>query len=57
VSFGEDACTIRHTKRQRVLACLNNLVIGFLRQTDFNYVPEARRFFAIHYQLALDLLL
>lgn len=57
VTLGEDACRIRHPRRQRVLACLNNVVIGLLRQTQFNYVPEARRFFALHYDQALDLLL
>jgi len=58
VTFHEDACPIRHPKRQRVLACLNNLVIGLIRQFDrFDYVPEARRFFAVHYDQALHLLL
>jgi predicted transposase YbfD/YdcC len=57
VTFHEDACSIRHTRRQRLLACLNNLVIGLLRHTRFRYLPEARRFFALHYDLALDLLL
>lgn len=54
VTFHEDACPIRHPQRQRVLACLNNLVIGLIRQVDlFHYVPEARRFFSVHYEQAL----
>ena len=57
VTFHEDACTIRHTKRQRLLASLNNLVIGLVRQTDFRYLPEARRYFSVHYHHALQLLL
>lgn len=58
VSFHEDACPIRHAKRQRVLACLNNLVIGLIRQfSTFDYIPEARRFFSLHYEQALQLLL
>jgi predicted transposase YbfD/YdcC len=58
VTFHEDACPIRHTKRQRILACLNNLVIGLIRQFDqFDYVPEARRFFSVNYDRALQLLL
>jgi predicted transposase YbfD/YdcC len=57
VTFAEDACTIRHPRRQRVLACLNNLVLGLLRRSHFNYAPEARRFFALHYDQALELLL
>jgi predicted transposase YbfD/YdcC len=58
VTFHEDACPIRHTKRQRVLACLNNLAIGLIRQFNrFDYVPEARRFFSVNYEQALQLLL
>lgn len=57
VTFQEDACTIRHTKRQRLLASLNNLVIGLVRQTDFRYLPEARRYFSVNYPDALQLLL
>ena len=57
VTFREDACTIRHTKRQRLLASLNNLVIGVVRQTDFRYLPEARRYFSANYHEALQLLL
>jgi len=57
VTFHEDACRIRATKRQRLLATLNNLVIGLIRQCDFDYVPEARRFFALNYDKALQLLL
>ena len=55
VTFREDACTIRHTKRQRLLASLNNLVIGLVRQTDFRYLPEARRYFSVNYPEALQL--
>jgi predicted transposase YbfD/YdcC len=57
VTFREDACTIRHAKRQRLLASINNLVIGLVRQTAFRYLPEARRYFSIHYGEALQLLL
>ena len=57
VTFHEDACSIREPKRQRFLATLNNLVIGLIRRCDFDYVPEARRFFAVHFDQALQLLL
>jgi len=57
VTFHEDACQIREPKRQRLLASLNNLVIGLIRQCDFDYVPEARRFFSANYDEALQLLL
>lgn len=56
VTFGEDACRIRHTKRQRLLAALNNLVIGLIRRDDrFEYVPEARRYFNANYDEAIPL--
>lgn len=58
VTFHEDASRIRHTKRQRLLATLNNLVIGLIRScTEFEYVPEARRYFDANYDEALQLLL
>jgi predicted transposase YbfD/YdcC len=58
VTFSEDDCRIRHTKRQRILATLNNLVIGLIRQTNrFEYIPEARRYFSLNYDEALQLLL
>jgi predicted transposase YbfD/YdcC len=57
VTFHEDACRIRNPKRQRLLAMLNNLVIALIRQCAFDYIPEARRYFAVHYDKALQLLL
>ena len=58
VTFHEDACRIRHTKRQRILAALNNLVIGLIRRCDqFDFVPEARRYFDANYDEAFQLLL
>ncbi len=57
VTLHEDACQIREPKRQRILATLNNLIIGLIRQCDFEYVPEARRFFSANCEQALQLLL
>lgn len=58
VTFREDACKIRHHKRQRLLATLNNLVIGLIRRCgQFAYIPEARRYFNANYDQALRLLL
>lgn len=58
VTFHEDACQIRHTKRQRLLATLNNLVIGLIRRCDqFDYIPEARRYFDANYDEAFQLFL
>ena len=57
VTFHEDDCQIRDTKRQRLLATLNNLVIGLIRGCDqFDYVPEARRYFDANYDEAFQLI-
>lgn len=45
VTFHEDACRIRHRPRQRFLASLNNLVIGLIRQCDFDFIPQALELF------------
>lgn len=57
VTFREDACTIRHPRRQRILASLNNLALGLLRQTRFRYLPQARRHFSLHFHEAFQLFL
>jgi len=57
VTFHEDDCQIRDTKHQRLLATLNNLVIGLIRGCDqFDYVPEARRYFDANYDEAFQLI-
>ncbi len=58
VSLHEDACPVRSSRIQRILATLNNLVIGLIRRCDaFRYIPEARRFFAVHFDQAFQLLI
>jgi predicted transposase YbfD/YdcC len=57
VTFHEDACKIRQPKRQRLLACLNNLAIGLIHRTSFDFVPDARRFFSLYPDAAFQLLL
>lgn len=56
VSFHEDACQIRQPHRQHLLATLNNLVIGLIRQCDFDFIPQARRYFSLHFIEAFHLL-
>lgn len=56
VTFHEDACQIRQPKRQRFLAALNNLALGLIRQQTFDFAPQARRYFAVHYHEAFQLL-
>lgn len=55
VTFHEDACRIRHPKRQHLLATFNNLAIGLIRQCRFDYIPEARRYFALNFEQAYRL--
>ena len=46
------------TTYERVLAGLSNtLVIALIRQGDFAYIPQARRYCAVHYPEALQLFL
>lgn len=56
VTFHEDACRIRQPTRQHFLAALNNLALGIIRQCDFDFVPQARRYFAVNYSHAFQLL-
>ena len=56
VTFHEDACLIRQPARQHVLATLNNLAIGLIRQCDFDFIPQARRYFSVHFADAFHLL-
>ena len=57
VTFHEDACRLRFGHTQRVMAIVNNLTLGILRLQPFDYLPQARRFFAAHLFAALVLIL
>ena len=39
-----------------LIAVLNNLVIGLIRQLPFDFIPAARRFLAANFQAALRLI-
>jgi predicted transposase YbfD/YdcC len=56
VTFHEDACPIRQPQRQHVLATLNNLAIGLIRQCEFDFIPQAHRYFSVHFAEAFQLL-
>ena len=57
VTFQEDA--VRQTSKAggRVLARLNNLTIGVLRQLGWENIAQARRYFNARIEEALNLLL
>lgn len=57
VTLREDHTRMTKGHAGRVMACLNNLVIGLVfSKTQFTYLPPARRFFDAHPSLAFALL-
>ena len=57
VTLREDRTRMTHGNAGRVMACLNNLVIGLVSsKTQFAYLPSARRFFDAHPARAFTLL-
>jgi len=57
VSFNEDRCRLRFGHAARAVAVINNLVLGLIRKRDFDYVPQARRFYNARFADAVDLVL
>jgi predicted transposase YbfD/YdcC len=53
----EDACRLRVGQAARVMAILNNVVIGLVRQAGLTNLPEARRTYNANPQVAVNLLL
>lgn len=53
----EDECRLRMGKAARVMAILNNAVIGLVRQAGLTNLAQARRTYNAHPQVALNLLL
>jgi predicted transposase YbfD/YdcC len=57
VTLHEDQTRMTKPNAARVMACLNNLVLGLLlAKKNYRYLPSARRFFAAHPLQALTLL-
>jgi predicted transposase YbfD/YdcC len=57
VTLREDRTRMTKGNAGRIMACLNNLVIGLVfSKTQFAYLPHARRFFDAHPALAFALL-
>ena len=58
VTLHEDHTRMTRKNAARVMACLNNLVLGLLiGKLKYRYLPPARRFFAAHPDQALALLI
>jgi predicted transposase YbfD/YdcC len=56
VTLKEDRTRVKIGQAARVMAILNNLVLGLIARYGVRYVPEARRKFAAHPDLALRLI-
>ncbi len=57
VSLHEDQTRFKKHSAAQVMAIINNLILGLLAQSEFLFVPSARRYYAAHPDAALDLLL
>jgi predicted transposase YbfD/YdcC len=57
VTLKEDRTRVKIGRAPRVMAILNNLVLGLIARSGIKYAPEARRKFAARPDLALDLIL
>ncbi len=57
VTFLEDQCRLSMGNAPQAMAIINNLVLGLIKQQDFDYAPQARRFYNARFQDALDLIL
>ena len=57
VTLNEDRTRVKIGHAPRVMAILNNLVLGLVARSSTQYVPEARRMFAAQPKLALTLIL
>ncbi len=57
VSLHEDQTRFKKHSAAQAMAIINNLILGLLAESDFLFVPTARRYYAAHPEEALDLLL
>ena len=57
VTLREDQTRFTKHSAAHVMAIINNLVLGLIANSDFPFVPAARRFFAAYPEKALELLL
>jgi predicted transposase YbfD/YdcC len=57
VTLREDQTRFKKHSAAHGMAIINNLVLGLIANSDFPFIPSARRFFAAHPDQALSLLL
>ena len=57
VSLHEDQTRFKKKSAAHIMGIINNLVLALIANSDFLFVPSARRYFAAHPEAALNLLL
>jgi predicted transposase YbfD/YdcC len=57
VSLHEDQTRFKKKSAAHIMAIINNLVLALIANSDFLFIPSARRYFAAHPNVALNLLL
>ena len=57
VSLHEDQTRFKKKSAAHIMAIINNLVLALIANSDFLFIPSARRYFAAHPEAALNLLL
>jgi predicted transposase YbfD/YdcC len=57
VSLHEDQTRFKKKSAAHIMAIINNLVLALIANSDFLFIPSARRYFAAHPDAALNLLL
>ena len=57
VSVHEDQTRFKKKSAAHIMAIINNLVLALIANSDFLFIPSARRYFAAHPEAALNLLL
>jgi predicted transposase YbfD/YdcC len=57
VSLHEDQTRFKKHSAAHIMAIINNLILGLIANSDFSFVPSARRYFAAYPDQALTLLL
>jgi len=57
VSLHEDQTRFKKKSAAHIMAIINNLVMALIANSDFLFIPSARRYFAAHPDAAFDLLL
>ena len=56
VTLHEDQTRFTKDSAAHIMSIINNIVLGLIARTGYQFVPSARRFFAANLEIAFDLL-